>query len=161
MLQRGWTALYDMVGQTCMPVYPTFLIFEKLGLACTNLASQPYLCLCFPCHEEICVQRLQVKCMVYNFKHLFSLVILFCVACAHTGKLSDRKHIQSNPARYILKRVVLRLYAVCNSTTRREATAPVSSLWLEYSKASHLFAVFALVRSLPVEYKAQSWISIV
>ena len=85
-----------------MPVYPTFFFFEEVGLACTNLASQPYLFLvggakgkekyvcAFRATKECnnCIQRLQVKCMVCNFKHLSSLVILFCVACAHTGKLS-------------------------------------------------------------------------
>ena len=66
-----------MVGQTCMPVYPTFLIFEKLGLACTNLASQPYICLCFPCHEGMCLMAAgQVHDMqLQTFIHLSDIVL--------------------------------------------------------------------------------------
>ena len=49
------------------------------------------------------------------------------------------------------------------STTRKAATAAVSSQWLEYLTASCFFLVFlhSWARSPPVEYKAQSWMSIV
>ena len=40
--------------------------------------------------------------------------LLFCVACTMLENCHDRKWIQNDPARHMLKRVISRLYTVCN-----------------------------------------------
>ena len=75
-----------------------------------------------------CVQRLQITRLVCELKHLSSQVLLFCEACAHTGKLSRQRAHSEQSCQHMLKKESSQEWTwSAISPTGRVATATASS----------------------------------
>ena len=109
-------------------IYPALFFFEKVGLACTNLTTQPFYFsggkrerqknisghigqLSMPQRNVITVFN-SCRSHTWYSTHLSSLVILFCVDCART--VMTESAFRRIPTGHTFKWVVLRVCAVCN-----------------------------------------------